>query len=121
MVALAWYPSKFFRLSFGLQDQMWTVINRLNFHILSPGKLGYFDSQKSLRSEVLEQWEAINGEKLLRYVPHRLLSPFFSNELRGIKDSVKNSLIQKLSNEMFDVRQPIYRLSDDTQSLQVTI
>lgn len=78
MVALAWYPSKFFRLSFGMQDQMWTVIDRLKFRILSPGKLGYFDSQMSLRSAILEQWESINGEKLLRYVPHRFLSPFFS-------------------------------------------
>ena len=119
MVALAWYPSKFFRLSFGMQDQMWTVIDRLKFRILSPGKLGYFDSQKSLRSEILKQWESINGEKLLRYVPHRFLSPFFSKELRGIKDSVKNSLIQKLSNEMFNVRQPIYKLSEDAQSLHI--
>ena len=45
--------------------------------------------------------ENIQGKStnLMKYVPYRLLTPFFTNQLSGMKDGVKNKLIEKLSNK----------------------
>lgn len=57
--------------------------------------------------ELIEKLEKISEdkeikkivEKLSKYVAYRLLSPFYTKQIRGCKDSLKNSLILKLSND----------------------
>ncbi|MBB1361055.1 hypothetical protein H5125_02640 [Shewanella sp. SR44-4] len=49
-------------------------------------------------------------KKILKYVPYRLLQPFFSNELQEADDAIKNALTTKLSCLHFDDRYPIYKI-----------
>ena len=60
VVGLAEYPINVFKLNFGTQDQL---------------------------AEKITQGKSAD---LMRYVPFRLLTPFFANELKGMKDGDKN-------------------------------
>jgi hypothetical protein len=48
---------------------------------------------------------------LVKYVPYRLLTPFFENELKGMLDGKKNKEIEKLSNTDREYN-PIYKIND---------
>jgi len=109
MLALAWYPYKFFNLSFGMQDQTATILDKLDFS-LEGKKAGTSAGENALRSALVEQQDDIDSKKLLRYVPYRLLKVFFEPELRGKADQRKNSLITRLSEEFFDDKKPFYRI-----------
>lgn len=66
--------------------------------------------------------EKLNGIKtdLVKYVPYRLLTPFFENELRGLLDGRKNKKIEELSNtckEYSPGYSPIYKINDDKISI----
>lgn len=49
---------------------------------------------------------------IVKYVPYRLLTPFFSQELKGLSDYEKNSKIESLSNEENEYF-PIYAIEGD--------
>ncbi|PKH07037.1 HNH endonuclease domain-containing protein [Moritella sp. Urea-trap-13] len=110
MVALCWYPQQFFHLSFGIQDQTNAVLDKLVF---DPNKIVVTNpnTYKELRKAIKQQFNDINAIELLTYVPYRLLSPFFSAELRGQKDAVKNSLTAQLADTHFDSVKPLYKIS----------
>lgn len=112
MAALAWYPHNYFRLSFGLQDKVGKVLDRLNFS--TNGKsIGNASNQKALREAIKIQFDEIELKELLRYVPYRLLVPFFVKELKGLKDAVKNEAIKKLASDKFEDRRIIYKILND--------
>ncbi len=113
MLALAWYPHVYFRLSFGLQDQVGQVLDALEFDVGPHAVAGNAETQQRLRRAIAEQWDRIGGPKLLRYVPFRLLTPFFEDRLRGIPDGRRNSRIAELSQSEFETRKPLYRLRAD--------
>ncbi len=58
--------------------------------------------------------EKLSGETrdLVKYVPYRLLTPFFENELKGMSDGKKNKAIEKLSNSDIEYN-PIYKINDN--------
>jgi hypothetical protein len=96
MIVYAWYPILQYKLSFGRFDNLKKPVNYISTreHFTSN-----YDERKLL--------EYINNSKdkeihlmmkeLTYNVPYRLLSPFFTNELRGVKDSSKNKMITFLS------------------------
>lgn len=53
---------------------------------------------------------------LVKYVPYRLLTPFFEKELKGMPDAQKNTKIEDLSNIGKEYN-PIYKINGD----QITI
>jgi len=65
-------------------------------------------------------FEKIQGKptNLMKYVPYRLLTPFFSNHLRGMKDNDKNKAIEKLSNQNHQFNS-IYKIQGDKIELYV--
>ncbi|MHB1563164.1 MAG: HNH endonuclease domain-containing protein [Leptospirillum sp.] len=78
-----------YHLSFGVQDKM---------------------------AEILRGKETIDA--LGRYVPFRLLSSFFENELKGKKDHEKNGIILGCSISSFsNDKPPLYRLDRDGKKL----
>lgn len=93
MVAFIWYPTNYFRLSFGKQDRLSHIALQLGAqnHLLISAKrhqveseaLTHLDSDSDVGKQV---------RKLGRFVPYRFLSPFFSQQLRGIPDQKKNAL-----------------------------
>lgn len=120
MAALAWFPHNYFRLSFGLSDQVGNVIDRLSFS-LQGRAIGSASNQKNLRKAIQNQYQNIQLESLLRYVPYRLLEPFFKPELSGVPDQKKNKKIQDLSESCYDSRKPLYRFLNSSETLAIEL
>ena len=114
MLAIAWIPSEYFKLNLGVQDQTATLINSLKpftdkkptFHKL----VAHFNSLDS--SQLAEVQKTFT-----RYVPFRFISSWFSEELRGLKDSQKNRLIQTLSRRSERTSTPLYSTDNQTINL----
>lgn len=92
MIASAWYPTLQYKLNFGIFDNLKRPTNYL------AAKYGFtpnYDEAKLI--EFLSNNEDDELKKMMKdltlNVPYRLLSPFFSGKLKGLKDSSKNKLI----------------------------
>jgi hypothetical protein len=110
MLASAWYPHIYFKLSFGIQDQISNKLDALNLDFEQ-----FQNSNKNNLKEAINQNSLegiINGKGILRFVPFRLIRPFFENELRGIKDYDVNPNIANLVNEYFDLKKPLYKFDN---------
>ena len=98
MLAGVWYPTNYFRLSFGKQDRL----GQIAVHVGEYTGL----SMDSTRQEVIR---AIQGylasnsslardiKSLGQYVPFRFLRPFFAQQLRGLDDWKVNESIEGLA------------------------
>ena len=108
MALLSWYPLKFFNLSFGSQDQVVKVIDRLEFPI-SNKTITSSTGIEQLRAALQKQGREIGLYALLKYVPYRLQSVFFSSQLRGVVDHKKDDMIADLAQTYFTDTVPLYR------------
>ncbi|MDS1003257.1 HNH endonuclease domain-containing protein [Clostridium sporogenes] len=98
MIVAAWYPIMQYKLSFGVFDNLKKPINYV--------ALKYGFAPNCNESELLK-FLCENEDKELKkmmvdltcMVPYRLLSPFFTEELKGKSKSSKNKIIQELSLE----------------------
>ena len=116
MLLVAWFPHRYFKLSFGVQDQCAKI---LGYFVSSQNRL--FEngpitntSLGQLRME-LSEWLLVNknyADHLLQYVPYRLLSPFYSNELKGLPESNKNKKIILLTETSESI--PFYKFTTDS-------
>ena len=119
MAAFAWYPHIFHKLSFGRVDELGRILDLLSFtgegSSLANGAIG-----KKLRAALLDNYQYIRLDSLLRHVPYRLLTPFFEPKLRGIPDQKKISLIRKLADETFTSETPpLYRLTEQDTAIEL--
>jgi hypothetical protein len=113
-VLLAWYPRKLYKLSFGLGDSLGSLIDSIETNeISSPNTSSH--QKAEIKRLIEKKFEELRiDEKFLRYVPFRLLSPFFSSELRGVPDKDKNKIITALADTSFgSVDPPFYRFATD--------
>ncbi|MDF2387488.1 helix-turn-helix domain-containing protein [Nostoc ellipsosporum NOK] len=115
MLANAWYPHNYFKLSFGKQDQIANKLDALELEITEP-ILKFRDTDKKLLRT------AINNQNLddivisiNRYVSYRLIRPFFTQETRGLKDYDVNPTIINLANNQFDTKKPLYCFNAEDQ------
>jgi len=112
MIANAWYPLDYYKLSFGKQDGFKkiaiSISNKMKVNN-SPNSESLFNQiqQKLHEKEINEIYRDVYV--LLRWVPYRFIRPFFSNELRSLPDSQINNLIIKLANSPINInRSPYY-------------
>lgn len=96
MISYAWYPLLKYRLSFGYSDNLKKPVNYL------AEKYGFPSNYKL--DKLLDFLYKSHDKELLKmmneltfFVPFRLLAPFYANELKGMKDSSKNTCIEYLS------------------------
>lgn len=96
MIVYAWYPLLQYRLSFGIFDNLKKPVYYVS------DKYGFppnYDERKLL--DFLYENEDSELQKMMKdltfHVPYRLLSPFFAEDLKNVKDSLKNRLITTLS------------------------
>ncbi len=115
MIVAAWFPHGFCRLSLGLQDRLQDAVDAIPW---GPVKGSWItaggDEWRRLHGRAIRSAEP---EKLSRYVPYRLIRPFFSKETLGVPDGKVNSLVAKLADGMFDSRKPLYMFTTDRESL----
>lgn len=120
MLVLAWYPNQYFKLSLGLQDQIGNVFDQQNFNYNSSIPITSDAFKSQLRIEVINCIDiSLIRSKLADYVQYRLLTPFFSDELRGKKDQVKNGMIFELAEQQFNSKHPLYKVNSDKKSITI--
>lgn len=111
MVAAVWYPTNYFRLSFGKQDRLGTLALQLGMVSELPLDAPKERVKEQVLCHLKDGTELGRDIRTLgRFVPYRFLRPFFTTELRGRPDSQVDSLIYHLSAERFDSDSPcLYR------------
>lgn len=101
MLTAAWHPCRLFRLSFGARDQVARILAEVPLPTDGPIPFAI------LRSSLAER--APDCRELLRWVPFRLLTPFFSDLMAGLPDGRRNSFIRSQAEQRFDEIRPLYR------------
>jgi HNH endonuclease len=102
MIAQAWHTRRFFKLWFGHQDRLQTVIDDL----ADSSNLPPNSSLQEIRSAARTISEDNLG-KLLAYVPFRFLTPWLRSALIGIeKDAEKNLAIRLLAERSHRTPRP---------------
>ncbi|MCY2991735.1 MAG: hypothetical protein NTY19_28255 [Planctomycetota bacterium] len=94
MTILAWHTVTFFRLNLGHQDMLQHVVEEIH-------RRTHLDQQSDLevvREAVLANPDLVaDTAQIVVYVPARFLAPWFSGELRGLRDAKKNVKITALA------------------------
>jgi HNH endonuclease len=117
MLANAWYPHTYFKLSFGVQDQIVQNLDSLNLEVGEP-ILKFTDTDKKLLRETISS-QPLNRiiHNLARYVPFRLIVPFFDDQLKMIPDRAKGNNLEyampKVAANYFSECKPLYRFNSD--------
>ena len=115
MISSAWYPIIQYHLNLGVNDKLSEIVLYVyNKYNLSPDikedELLYF-------LEGLDDDEFIkNMKKFYNLVPYRLLTPFYSDHLTGLKDWEKNRIITQLSNGS---DHGIYRINTEEKEISI--
>ena len=120
MLANAWYPHTYFKLSFGTQDQITQTLDSLPLEIQEP-ILKFTDTDKTLLRAAIKRHDlTVIVQKLQRYVPFRLITPFFEQELQEVENKGKgNNLDQavpRVAEKHFHEYKPLYRFNSDQYS-----
>ncbi|MEP0840576.1 HNH endonuclease domain-containing protein [Coleofasciculus sp. FACHB-64] len=109
MLANAWYPHNYFKLSFGRQDKIANHLDSLNLETnKNPNK---HQLRESIRSRKLDK----SIISISRYVPFRLIRPFFAQQTEGLLDAKANQTLIELANPEVEVTKPIYRFNGESQ------
>jgi hypothetical protein len=113
VLALAWYPHTFFRLSFGALDRIGAVLDQLSLDI-GHQQLSFSSTDvERLRDALRATLTPAHHQRLSRYVPYRLLAPFFP-DLASVPQEQRNRAIAALSRQEFETRKPLYCIEGET-------
>jgi hypothetical protein len=105
MVAFVWYPTNYYLLSFGKQDQLRNMTERF----LAASFLKVDAKPVMVKTAAMEQivHRSQIGQELSKlgdYVPYRSLRPFVGNRLRGLADWKVNAAIAVEAEQAFKLR-----------------
>jgi hypothetical protein len=112
MLANAWIPHKEFNLSFGIQDTITSKMDNLDLKL--PIDWGKNDKQALRRA--IASADLTNAQRLMDFVPYRLISPFLEEELAGVDKGEWLTLelaMPAIANARFLAKKPIYRFDSD--------
>jgi hypothetical protein len=105
MLASAWYPCRVHRLSLGVQDKVAEALGRVDF--IEDG----LPSGAKVRRALIDKTPDVGD--LLRFVPYRLIAPFFARDLKGVPDHKRNVRIRQSADMVFWTVRPLYRFVED--------
>ncbi|MFP4019809.1 MAG: HNH endonuclease domain-containing protein, partial [Bacteroidales bacterium] len=120
MIGEVWYPINYFRLSFGKWDRFDRAAQNIKELLGCSKEI----SKKGLIELLNENKRKPDIKQLItnlrRYVPMRFLTPWFKNELRGMKDQEKDSTIIKLAEQHFPIGKYVpYRFTDNQRAIEI--
>lgn len=116
MLANAWYPYIYFKLSFGTQDKIADQLDMITLELTAP-ILKFTDTdKKELRKSIKDQNINDIVKFIGKYVPFRLIRPFFTPDLAGLTDSKVNQGIVDLAIANFKIAKPLYSFDSPTVS-----
>ncbi len=109
MLANTWFPHTYFRLSFGIQDQITKKLDSLNLEI-TDAVLKFTDTDKQQLRKTIGEQKIDNS--LMKYVPFRLIMPFLEIETKPTKDGGVNPWAVKQSAVAYEVGDTPYLIND---------
>lgn len=112
MVAKAWYPVNYFRISFGAKDKMAQLVRAITQRTGWTADWKATQIHEGLLEKANNPTFALLLDKILVYVPYRFIRPWFSEQLRRMPESVVDKSIRELANAEFDLQMA----SDPTQA-----
>ena len=115
MLVVAWYPHSAFRLSFGSQDMIAKKLDTLEISS-NQSLLKITENNKEILRQNIREKMLNDNYDLIKYVPFRLIRPFFS-ELTGLKDYQVNGRIKEISEQVFESRKPLYKFNIDATAI----
>ncbi len=116
----AWYPNQYFKLSFGCQDKISTLFDKNNFEINEKTPITSPKFSEILRKQIKSKIDLEQlSSALSRYVKFRLLTPFFTSELRSRPDSQKNKIIQESALVYYESRRPLYKIEAFSNNIHI--
>jgi hypothetical protein len=114
MLAISWYPYNKFGLSFGVQDLIPSKIRLLNIKI-SETSVKHKQADKERLKQIIKNTnidETITW--ITRYVPFRLIRPFFTKETEKVADGKVNQYIVYLTKQKWEENKPLYCFDSDS-------
>jgi hypothetical protein len=113
MISHAWHPIVQFRMSLGANDRLPFIVENIQSLLDYPKRVTGLQVFEELKKNKAEKIVSDSIQELSRYVPYRFISPWFDDQLRSVKDCVKNMKIVDLSNlELPRDKVPIYTFHD---------
>jgi hypothetical protein len=112
MIVGVWYPTNYFRLSFGKQDRLGEISLELAKTTCLTSDSKRQDIIQTIEAYLLEDIPISQDIKSLgNYVPYRFLRPFFASQLRGKEDwKVNRTIIDFTQQAFFSQEHPcLYR------------
>lgn len=113
MLVIAWYPHTFFKLSFGIADQLTNKLDALELEDARSERLLTLD-RHALR-ERIKASDLRHAASLMNFVPYRLVRPFIEQHLTGVETGTWafESLCPALVNAHFETDRLLYRFDSD--------
>jgi hypothetical protein len=105
MLVSAWITASYYRLSFGLSDQLPSILEAVALDT-SGSNLNAPEFESRLENQIRASLGSIDPGEIQRYVPYRLLRPFFEDETRGLPDWHVNRRIQECARASFSALKP---------------
>lgn len=119
MVSQAWYPLNIYYINLGVEDKLYEITDKIKKRLGISNNI----TQKDLYNLLLLNTDSeVNKSynKLYRYAPHRLLTPFFKAELDKLKVKNKEYLKDKLLKEfLLKDNNSIYKLDYKNQIINI--
>ena len=121
MVAAVWYPSNYFRLSFGKQDKLGEAALALRDAAQLPPNAPQAQVMDAARAHMAAGSAAGRLiRRLDKYVVYRFLRPFFAAQVRGAPDWEVNRRVVALAEQSFaGDAPPLYRFADEGRSIEL--
>jgi hypothetical protein len=114
MITKCWYSIVAYKLNLGFKDTLGDIVSYIHARYQLKKNISPQDLFSFLENLVDKEFEA-GVLNLYRYVPYRLISPFYDN-LRGLEDHKRNKKIEELSGLNNDA---IYRVYSDEKKIVV--
>jgi hypothetical protein len=96
MIIAAWHSVCFYRLSFGVQDNLQHAVMDFRKESALDNDAQADEIRAKLKGSKAIDWQM---RELTNLVPTRFLTPWFAHELRGLADHVKTRKIHELSRQ----------------------
>lgn len=114
MLANAWFPHTFFKLSFGSQDKIAQKLDSLSLIVDEP-IICFRDTDKTLLRQTISRQNLRDVvTHLQRYVPYRLIIPFLEDALTGVNRGQGDELDRKIpaiADCCFESHKPLYKFN----------
>ena len=117
MLVTAWYPNVFFKLSFGTQDKISLALKQIQDTDNDRNVLSKSGRQTLRNRIVVDSYEKVQTYNFMRYVPNRILRPFFVRETKGMPDYLVDQKIPELAAKQFLERCPLFYFDESRERI----